>query len=360
VTAVEPRLTPAESAPVRRGEVPRALRGRHVSFRWRPRVLAVGAIFVSLTMAVAVWTMMLGEYPVPPWEVITTTLGAGSGEYDLVVRTLRLPRTLTALLVGVALATSGAIFQGLVRNPLVAPDIIGVTSGASLAAVATIVLGGPVGLLPVAAFAGAVATAFAVYALTWRAGIAGGRLVLVGIGINAVLAAGTTFLLVRFPIERITPAVLWLTGTLHARSWRHVSWVGVGVAVFLPLALVLLRLLRVLQLGDETAVALGVRVEPTRAGLLIVGAGLAAVAVAVAGPVGFVALMVPHAVRLLVGPLTGGTLLVTGAAGSLLVAASDLVAQHAFSPLSIPVGVVTAAVGAPYFLYLLHRSNREL
>jgi iron complex transport system permease protein len=319
-------------------------------------VVGIGASFGVLAVAVGLWSMMAGQFPVPPRAVIMTTLGLGSGEHDVVVRTLRLPRTVTGLLVGMALAMSGAIFQGLVRNPLVAPDVIGVLSGASLAAVATIVLGGPIELLPFAAFAGAVSTAFLVYALTWRSGVAGGRLVLVGIGINAVLTAGTTFLLVRFPIERIAPAVLWLTGTLHARTWRHVVWIAAGVLLLVPIALALIPLLRVLQLGDDVAASLGVRVELARAALLVVGAGLAAVAVA--GPVGFVALMVPHAVRFIVGPLTAGTLVVTGLAGALLVAASDLVAQHAFSPLTVPVGVVTAAVGAPYFLFLLHRTTR--
>jgi iron complex transport system permease protein len=359
VTTLE-RPASRDAVDPRRGDVPRPLRRAGVSFRWRPRVVVVGLVFTALALATSVWTMVLGEFPVPPRDVAATVIGLGTGEFDFVVRTLRLPRTLTALLVGVALATSGAIFQGLVRNPLVAPDIIGVMSGASLAAVALIVVRGPLGLLPFAAFGGAVATALLVYVLTWRKGITGGRLVLVGIGANAVLAALTTFLLVRFPIEQVAPAVLWMTGTLHARTWRHVTWIGVGVAILLPLALVLLRRLRALQLGDETARSLGMGVESSRAGLLIVGSGLAAVAVAVAGPVGFVALMVPHAVRLLVGPLTAGTLLVTGAAGAFLVVASDLVAQHAFSPVSIPVGVVTAAIGAPYFLYLLHRSNRGL
>lgn len=329
-----------------------------MSWRVRPRVALVGGVALVLVVVLAGWTLTLGDFPVPIGEVVATSLGFGSGEYDFIVRTLRLPRALVAVGVGLALGTSGAVFQGLVRNPLVAPDIIGVMTGASVAAVALIVSGGPTALLPIAAFAGAVATAGLVYGLTWRGGITGNRLVLVGIGINAVMVALTTFLIVRFPIEQVASAVLWQTGTLYGRGWEHVAWIVLGLAVLLPAAGVLMPRLRVLQLGDDAAAALGTRVEPVRAALVVVGAGLAAVAVAVAGPVGFVALMVPHVARMLLGPLTGGVLLVAGLIGAVVVLASDLIAQHLFSPISLPVGVVTAAVGAPYFLFLLYRSNR--
>lgn len=328
------------------------------SWRVRPRVVVVGLVALALATVLAAWTMTLGDVRVPFDQVVATTFGAGTGEHDFVVRTLRLPRTLAATGIGITLGASGAIFQGLVRNPLVAPDIIGIMTGATVAAVALLVTGGPSGLLPLTAFGGAVLTAGTVYALTWRGGITGNRLVLVGIGINAVMAALTTFLLVRFPIEQVSRAVLWQTGTLYGSGWREVVWVLVGLAVLLPCAGALMPRMRALQLGDDAASALGARVEASRAGLLVVGSGLAAIAVAVAGPVAFVALMVPHVARMLLGPLTGGVLVVAGLIGAVLVLASDLIAQHAFSPTSLPVGVVTAAVGAPYFLFLLHRSNR--
>lgn len=329
-----------------------------VSWRVRPRVLVVGLATAAVAVVLAAWTMTLGDFPVPLGELAATIVGSGSGEHDFVVRTLRLPRTLAAAGVGVALGASGAIFQGLVRNPLVAPDIIGIMTGATLTAVALIVTGGPSALLPLAAFAGAVLTAGVIYALTWRGGITGNRLVLVGIGVNAVMAALTTFLIVRFPIDQVARAVLWQTGTLYGSGWRQVAWVGVGLVVLLPAAALLMPRLRAIQLGDDAAAALGTRVEWSRGGLLLVGSGLAAVAVSVAGPVGFVALMVPHVARMLLGPLSGGVLVVAGLLGAVLVLASDVIAQHAFSPTSLPVGVVTAAVGAPYFLYLLYRSNR--
>lgn len=349
---------PSRSASAQRPAVPLRLLDGRVSLRARRRVLVVGVAVLGLAVALAAWTMTLGDFPVPLDQVLVTTVGAGNGEFDVVVRTLRLPRTIAAFGVGFALGCSGAIFQGLVRNPLVAPDIIGISTGASVVAVAVIVMGFPTALLPVAAFVGAVATAALIYLLTWRGGVSGNRLVLVGIGVNAVMAAATTFLIVRFPIEQVAPAVLWQTGTLFGRSWEHVTWLAIGLGVLMPVALVLMPRMRALELGDETAAALGTRVEPVRALLLVVGAGLAAVAVAASGPVGFVALMVPHVARMLLGPLSGGVLVVSGLLGAVLVLGSDMIAQHALSPISLPVGVVTAAVGAPYFLWLLYRSNK--
>lgn len=334
--------------------------GLGLSARVDLRVAALVGVVVLLTAVVAVWKLLLGDVPLSVGEVAAALAGRVDGAADFVVRGLRLPRLLTGLGVGAALGISGAIFQGLVRNPLVAPDIIGINAGAALVAVAMIVLAGATPLLPLAAFAGAVAAAFAVYALTWRGGIAGHRLVLVGIGVNAALAALTTLLIVRYPVEQVSPAVLWMTGTLFSRDWEHVLGVGVTVAVLLPVALLLVPHLQALQLGDETARALGVRAEGSRAGLIVAGAGLAGGAVAVAGPIAFVALMVPHIARMLAGPLTAGVLLLSASLGAGLVVGADLVAEHALSPTTLPAGVVTAAVGAPYFLFLLYRTNRAL
>ncbi|MFW5933548.1 MAG: iron chelate uptake ABC transporter family permease subunit, partial [Actinomycetota bacterium] len=207
------------------------------------------------------------------------------------------------------------------------------------------------------ALLGALGAAALLYGLTWRRGVTGERLVLVGIAVEAVLTALTTMVFVRFPIETVAPAVLWATGTLHARTFTHVTWLAVGLVVLVPLAAVALPRLRALQLGDEAATAVGIRVQPTRAAIMALAAGLAAVAVSAAGPVAFVALMVPHLARLLLGTPTLGVLTLTALLGALLVLLSDVLAQHAL-PASLPVGIVTAAVGAPYFLFLLHRIHR--
>jgi iron complex transport system permease protein len=335
--------------------IPRA----KVSMRLSSRTLGVGITSLLLVAIVGVWAMTLGDFRLSVQEVVRAVAGQAAGPADFIVGTLRMPRLLVGIGVGFAFAASGAIFQGLVRNPLVSPDIIGVNAGASLAAVFFIVTRGPVALLPLAAFAGALVAAGAVYGLAWRKGVSGGRLVLVGIGINAMAIAGTTFLIVRFPIEVVSAAELWLSGTLYARGWEHVRYVGLALALLLPAALALSSRLRALQLGDDVARALGIRVELVRLALLAVASGLAAAAVAAAGPIGFLALVVPHIARMLAGPFTAGVLLLSGLLGALLVIASDVVAQHAFAPLSLPAGLVTAALGAPYFLFLLYRMNQR-
>lgn len=329
-----------------------------LSMRMSPRTVALIGGTSILLLVLYGWSLSLGEFPITLADVAAAALGLGSGEADFVVRSLRMPRSTAAVLVGLALGMSGAIFQGLVRNPLVSPDIIGISSGASLVAVTVIVFGLSSRLIPVGALLGALATATLIYGLTWKAGVHGNRLVLVGIGVNAILAAGTTFLIVRFPVEQVAPAVLWMTGTLYGRTWVHVAGIALACVVLVPAALALCRRLGLMQLGDHAAAGLGSRVTLDRTLLLVVGSFLAGAAVAVAGPVGFVALMVPHLARMLAGSVTGGVVWLSGVLGAVLVMASDIVAQHTFSPISLPVGVVTAAVGAPYFLYLLWRSNR--
>jgi iron complex transport system permease protein len=333
--------------------------GVPLSARVSLRTFAFGMLAAGITAGVAAWAMTLGEFPISVPDVVTATFGLGDGgPAEFVVRRLRLPRVLTAVLVGAALAASGAIFQGLVRNPLVAPDIIGVNAGAALVAVSFITVTGSATLVPVGAFTGALVTAFLVYAITWRRGISAARLVLVGIGVTAILSALTTLVLVRYPAEQIAPAVLWTTGSLSGSGWPQVAVLAVGVGGCLPVALWLTRHLGILQLGDDTARNLGIRAEPSRAALIAVGAALAAFAVAAGGPIGFVALISPHITRMLAGPLTAGVLLLAALIGALMLSLSDLVAQHAFSPISVPAGVITAAVGAPYFLFLLYRTNR--
>lgn len=256
------------------------------------------------------------------------------------------------------LAMSGAIFQGLVRNPLVSPDVIGINAGASAAAVLWIVTGLPPALLPLAALGGALAAAAAIYLLTWRGRIASSRLIVVGIGVNALLNAAVTFLLVHARINDASRAVLWMTGSLYASEWGDVRLLALALVLLGTLGAVLMPELRVLQLGDLGAAALGMPVERRRLVLLFTGCALAAVAVSVAGPVGFVALMVPHAARLLAGPMSGGVFLFTGLLGGVLLLGADLLAQHGL-PTSLPVGVVTAALGAPYFLLVLYRTGAK-
>jgi len=343
----------------------RPLRRGPVSGVWRPRNVAVivgGLVVLVLALALNIGR---GEFPISIPEVLAVLVGGGDAGQQFIVLELRLPRSLTGLLVGGALAVSGAIMQSIARNPLASPDIIGITWGASAAAVTLIVLGGS-GLvgslaavgLPIAALVGGLGTAVLVYVLAWRKGIQGFRLVLVGIGINAMLTALVHWLLIIAQVYEAARAQVWLNGSLNARSWEHVVPVGIALAVLVPAALVLSFVMGALQYGDDTAKGLGVRVNTARSLLLLVGVGLAAVATAGAGPIVFVALVAPQIAQRLVGssrPPIGASMVI----GAALTVISDVIARTAFGAVELPVGVVTAVLGAPYLLYLLIRQGRE-
>lgn len=340
---------------VGRGEATAVTREARAVGRARSISVAVG-LSVAIVIVFCV-SVSVGDFPIPLADVVPAIFGFGDADSDFIVRTLRLPRALTAVLVGAAFGLSGAIFQSLARNPLASPDIIGVTAGASAAAVFVIVfVGGSHVVVSLAAFIGALATATAVYLLAFKRGMSPYRLVLVGIGIGAVLSAITSYLLTRAEIYDAQRATVWLTGSLNGRGWEHVRPVAVSLAVLLPVLLWLSRPLRIMQLGDDAARGLGVPVERTRMGLVVAGVALAAVATASAGPIAFVAFVAaPIARRLTRSPLT---IIPAALTGALLVLASDLVGRRTFAPTELPVGVITGLVGAPYLLWLLARSNR--
>lgn len=323
----------------------------------RRRSQSVGAcLAVGILVAFCV-SISVGDFPIPLVEVPRAIFGFGSDDAEFIVRTLRLPRALTGVLVGIAFGLSGAIFQSLARNPLASPDIIGISAGASASAVFVIVvLGGSYLVVSFGALGGALIAAFAIYVLAWKRGVSPYRLVLVGIGISAMLASVTSYLLTRAEIYDAQRATVWLTGSLNGRGWEHVRPVGIALALLFPAALWRSRSLRILQLGDDMAAGLGVGVERSRIALLVVGVALAAVATASAGPVGFVAFVAPAIAR----RLTRSSLTIVPAAltGGLLVLVADLVARRLFAPTELPVGVVTGVVGAPYLLWLLARANR--
>ena len=329
------------------------------AFRVNLRTLRLIMLAGVLLVALLVWAMTLGSFPLSLGEVYGGVTGSGSEDALFIVRELRLPRALTAVIVGGMLAMSGAIFQGLVRNPLVSPDIIGINAGAAVAAVFWIVTGLPLAHLPPVAFIGALAAGGAVYLLSWRGRMSPSRLVLVGIGVNAALTAGTTFLIVRAEINDASRAVLWLTGSVYSANWSDVIVLSAAAAILAPIALGLTWQLRLLQAGDLTARSVGAPLERTRLALIVVACGLCSLTVAVAGPIGFVALMTPHLARMMAGPISGGVLFLAGVLGAILTLGSDMAGQHAL-PVNLPVGVLTAAVGAPYFLFLLYRTNTRI
>lgn len=345
------------------GRVP--IRFSRLSGVWRPRALTVTLVGVVLVVLVAAANIGRGDFPISIGEVLAVLVGGGDDAQRFIVLELRLPRTLVGILVGAALGLSGAITQTVARNPLASPDILGVTQGAGAAAVIVIVLGGTNGAiagtlgsvgLPIAALIGGIGAATLVYVLSYRRGIEGYRLVLVGVGIGAVAAAITSWLLVVAEVNDAGRAVLWLTGSLNARGWEHAVPVGLALLVLVPIALLLTSGLDVLQLGDDTARGLGMRVDLLRGALVLLAVALAAVATASAGPIVFVALVVPQICLHLVG---GGRppLLASAVYGALLTVGADHIARTALG-VELPVGIVTAVLGAPYLLYLLARRNR--
>jgi iron complex transport system permease protein len=337
------------------------LRARRASLRVDRRVPAVLALVILATLAAMVVNIGVGEYPVPPLDVVRTVLGLPTSEdYSFIVNTLRLPRMLVAALVGTALGIAGAIMQGLTRNPLADPGILGISAGAGLVAVTLIVVVKDVsaGLLPLGAFAGAAGVASLIYALAWRGGDSPIRLVLVGIGLAAICSALTSLMITYGDIYDVQRALIWLTGSLYGRSWAELWPLLAWVAVFAPLTLLLSRDLNALNLGEEVARGLGIAVSLRRGLLLLAAVALAAAAVAAAGALGFVGLIAPHLGRRLVGPDHSGLLPTSGVLGALLVVAADLLGRTLFAPIELPAGLMTAAVGAPFFLYLLWRQRR--
>ena len=342
----------------------RAVRVGRVSTVWRPRAVLVPVALAVVAVLLAAVDVGRGDYPIGVLDVLRILAGGGEPADRFVVVELRLPRALTAVLVGLAFGISGAILQSVARNALAGPDILGITQGAGVGAVALVVLGG--GSLggaaalvgpPVAALAGGLLAALAIYLLAWRQGVAGFRLVLVGIAVSAVLTSTISYLLVVADLTEATQATVWLTGSLNGRGWEHVVPVGIVVAVVGLLALTGSRTLSTLRLGDDSARALGLRLQTGQAAQLGIAVVLASVAVAAAGPVPFVALVAPQvAMRLARAP--GAPVLAGGLAGAVLVVGSDVVARTLL-PVELPVGVLTAVLGAPYLLYLLARRTRR-
>ncbi|MDQ2650870.1 MAG: iron chelate uptake ABC transporter family permease subunit, partial [Actinomycetota bacterium] len=229
-----------------------------LSTRVHARAVLVTIVVSALTFAVFCWSLAVGDFPVPIGDVLRSIVGQGEPGSDFIVRTLRMPRALTAILVGAAFGLSGAVFQRLARNPLASPDIIGVNAGAAASAVFVIViLDGTGNQVTFGALAGSLLTSLAVYVMAYKRGVTGYRLVLVGVGVTAMLASVTSYLLTRAEIFDAQRAMIWLTGSLNGRGWEHVRPVFVALLVLLPVVLGLARHLRMLELGDETAKGLG-------------------------------------------------------------------------------------------------------
>ncbi|WP_324730169.1 iron ABC transporter permease [Lysinibacillus fusiformis] len=333
-----------------------------ISFQIAKRTCWIILLLSLLLVSITIIGLSAGSDFIHPFIVVKELLGYGNGEYDFVLHTLRLPRILMALLVGAALGVAGLILQGIIRNPLAAPDIIGVTSGASMGAIIFIVyFMGSVGIqfLPLAAISGAAIISFIIYLLSWRKGVTPIRMVLIGIGISALAKAVVTMLLVLSEVAATTKAYLWLTGSLYGANMTDVYLLLPWVALLLPLTFVLSRTVNVKELGDDIATGLGVKVQVYRLLFLLISVMLAGSAVAFAGGIAFVGLVAPHMSRLLVGRSFAGLIPVTAIIGGIIVIVADIVARTAFLPKDLPTGVFTAAIGAPFFIYLLFRTRNQ-
>jgi iron complex transport system permease protein len=328
-------------------------RGGALSAKVAARPIAVGACLALAVCASAIVAIGIGDYPIAPGEVISTLLGSGTRATSFIIETPRLPRVLCALLVGSALGVSGAIFQSLTGNPLGSPDMVGFTVGAATGALVVITVLGGSGLeISAGALAGCLVTAALTYGLAFQRGVSGYRLVLVGIGVSAVMLALNNYLLTRARIEEATAATVWLVGSLNGRGWDHVRPLAGALVVLLPAALLLTRPLRMLEMGDDAARALGLAVERSRLLLVVVAVGLVAAATTAAGPIAFVALAAPQIARRL-ARLPSPGIVTSALMGALLVLAGDIAGQRLLGDTQLPVGIMTGLTGGAYLAWLL-------
>lgn len=331
-----------------------------ISLALNGRTIAVTSVLLVICLAVAVLALSVGSVALSPITVIEALLGRVSGPEGFIVETLRLPRIVMAFLVGAALGVSGLILQALIRNPLASPDIIGISGGASVAAVAFLSFLTPwfaIQWLPVAAIAGAMAAAAIIYFLAWRDGVTPLRLVLIGIGLSAAMGAATTLMITLSPITTTMTAYVWLTGSVYSADWKDVQAFAPWLMVLLPLALFRARAIDLQAFGDTLATGLGLSVQRSRCLLMFLSVALAGAAVAHGGAIGFVGLIAPHIARQLVDRQFAGLAPVAAMIGGLLVLLGDLIGRTVFTPLDLPAGVFVSAVGAPFFVYLLFRQR---
>lgn len=331
------------------------------SFHANKRSLGTLVLLVIVLIAVVVMSIGLGSTRIPVWDVIKALVGLGNGTEQLIVLELRLPRILLSVLVGAALAVSGAILQALVRNPLASPDLVGTTSGATASAMAFIAFTNgaySIHWLPVAALVGGFFAAFLTYITAWKRGVSPFRFALIGVSISTAMSALSMYFILSGPIYLASQALGWMSGTVYGTSWKHVFSLLPWTVGFFLLIMMQARTLNTLELGDEVAKGLGVSVERKRLILIAISVALAAAAVGVAGGIGFVGLMAPHMARKLIGAGHSFLLPVSAILGGLFVVVADLVARTLFVPLDVPVGVFTAAVGAPFFMLMLYRSRQ--
>jgi iron complex transport system permease protein len=315
------------------------------------------AVLVALIASLFVLTLLMGRSFTPPADVIRVLRGGDVPGASFLVGQLRLPRAVLSILAGLSFGLGGAAFQTMLRNPLASPDIVGISTGASAAAVFAIVVLSWQGLaVSMFAVAAGLAVALLVYGLSFRNGVGGTRLILVGIGVSAMLESSIAYILSIAPEWNLQEAMRWLTGSVNGARPEQALPLLVALAAFGGLLLSRARDLEALRLGDDTAAALGVGVDRTRMLVMVAAVGMISFATAATGPIAFVAFLAgPIAAR--IGGNSGSVFVPAALVGAVLVLAGDYCGQFLL-PSRYPVGVVTGALGAPYLLFLIIRTNR--
>ncbi|ALJ21574.1 FecCD family ABC transporter permease [Microbacterium sp. No. 7] len=350
-------MTASVRSPHPRGFVWR--RGR-VSLVVSPRLAIVTAVLLVLVVVLGIVAMQVGTVRLSLGEVVAALLGAeAEPKHAQIVHGIRLPRVVTALFCGAALGVSGAVFQSVSRNALGSPDVIGFTTGAATGAITQIVLfqAGPV-QVSLGAVAGGLGTAIVVYLLSVKGGVTGGyRLILVGIGVGAVLGAVNGLMLVLGDLDNAIAANLWLAGSLSARNWAHAAPVLVGTLIIVPIVAALARRASMMEMGDDLAQQLGVRVERTRVWMMVLAVMLAGLAVGAAGPIAFVALAAPQLVTRLTHA-RGMPVVSAAAMGACILVVADVLSQSLPFAATVPIGRMTGIIGGVYLIWLLTRSKQ--
>ncbi|MBO2945424.1 iron ABC transporter permease [Paenibacillus sp. F411] len=331
---------------------------RHDPASRRRRNALILSVLSLLVILLVLISISVGSTTIPLLEVAASLLGLGESGSSLIVIQFRLPRVLAALLVGAMLAVAGALLQGVIRNPLAAPDLIGVTGGASVVVVAfmTLYTGAfSYHFIPVLAILGALGAGMLVYVLAWKNGVSPLRLVLIGVGISTALSAMTTFLLISGTAYHAAQVLNWITGSVYGTGWKQVAAITPWAGVIIPLSFLFSRSLNAQSMGDTVAIGLGTRIQRDRMLIILCSIALAGAAVGIAGTLSFIGLIAPHIARRLVGSAYGILMPTAALIGAVILLLADLAGRMLFQPLDIPAGVFTAAIGAPFFFYLLYK-----
>lgn len=328
------------------------------------RGLVVITTLIILIVIAFVISVNTGYIRLAPMELINTLLGKGTAKQELILFQFRLPRIVISVLIGAGLAVSGAVMQGVFRNSLADPGILGINAGAGIMVMLLIsfypsATAAPVYLLPLIAFIGAAATAALIYVLAYKRheGISPMRLLLTGVAVAAGMSAVMIVLTLRLDPEKYQFVATWLAGSIWGTSWKFVLSLLPWIIILVPYIIYKARVMNVLNLGQQTAIGLGTAVNKEQFRLLAAAVGLAAASVAVSGGIGFVGLVGPHLARRLVGPRHQLMLPTSALLGALLVITADTIGRWILQPSEIPTGIVVAVIGAPYFLYLLARTK---